>query len=66
MCSVGKSTVARRDDFPPFPSHYVPGRPHLTAVFVRDYWEHKPLILRELRATVSSSGLESCHDNNVM
>jgi hypothetical protein len=26
------------DAFLPFPSHYVPGRPHLTAVLVRDYW----------------------------
>ena len=54
MRNVGKKNVARRDAFPPFSSHYVPGRPHLTAVFVRDYWEHKPYLMRELRAILSS------------
>ena len=66
MCGVGKRNVAGNGDFPPFPSQYVPGRPHLTAVFVRDYWEHKPFILRELRATVSSHGLAVDHQRKVM
>ena len=30
------------DSFPPFPSHYVPCRQHLTAMFVKDYWETTP------------------------
>ncbi|CAI8022077.1 hypothetical protein GBAR_LOCUS12992, partial [Geodia barretti] len=37
MRGVGKVNVAPRDAFPPFPPHYVPHRPHLTAMFVRDY-----------------------------
>ena len=37
MRGVGKVNMASRDAFPPFPAHYVPGRPHLTAMFVRDY-----------------------------
>lgn len=65
MRGVGKRNVAPRDGFPPFPSQYVPGRPHLTAVFVKDYWEHKPHILRELRATLSSHGLAVDHQRKV-
>ena len=45
MHVVGKINVAPRDGFPPFPSHYVPGRP---AIFARDYWENKYFIKREL------------------
>ena len=41
MCGVGKVNVVARHSFPPFPSHYVPCRPHLTAMFVKDYWENK-------------------------
>ena len=49
MRGVGKVNVAARDGFPPFPSHYVPSRPHLTAMFVKDYWKNKLHIIRELR-----------------
>ena len=66
MHGVGKRNVASRDAFPPFPSHYVPGRPHLTAVFVRDYWENKPYIMRELRAMLSSHGLAVDHQRKVV
>ena len=52
-----------RDAFPTFPSHYVPGRTHLTAAFVRDYWEHKPYIMQEL--CVSSHGLAVDHQRKV-
>ena len=48
MRGVGKVNVAPRDAFPPFLSHYVPCRPHLTAMFVRDYWENKSHMIREL------------------
>ena len=66
MRGVGKQNVASRDAFPPFPSHYVPGRPHLTAVFVRDYWENKPYIVRELRAILSSHTLAVDHQRKVV
>ena len=58
--------VAPRDAFPPFPSHYVPGRPHLTAMFVRDYWENKPYIMRELRTILSSHSLAVDHQRKVV
>ncbi len=57
--------VAGRNDFPPFPSHYVPCRPHLTDIFVRDYYENKSHIMRELRATLSSHGLAVDHQRKV-
>ena len=58
MRGVGKRNVAPRDGFPPFPSHFVPGSPHLTAVFVRDYWE--------LRAKLSNHGLAVDHQRKVV
>ena len=45
--------VAACDAFPPFL------RPHLTAMFVGDYWENKPYIMREL-GTIVSSHSRSC------
>ena len=66
MRGVGKRNVAPCDAFPPFPSHYVPSRPHLTAVFVRDYWEHKPYIMQELRVMLSSHGLPVDHQRKVV
>ena len=66
MRGVGKVNVAPRDAFPPFPSHYVPCRPHLTAMFVKDYWENKPYIMRELRTIVSSHGLAVDHQRKVV
>ena len=66
MSGVGKKNVASRDAFPPFPSHYVPCRPHLTAVFVRDYWENKCHIMRELRAILSSHSLAVDYQRKVV
>ena len=66
MRGVGRQNTAPRDAFPPFPSQYVPGRPHLTAVFVRDYWEHKPFLLRELQTVVSSHSLAVDHQRKVV
>ena len=57
MCGVGKVNIVPWDSFPSFPSHYVPSRPHLTDMFIRNYWENKPHIMQELRAVVSSHGL---------
>ena len=61
MHGVGKVNVAGRDAFPPFPSHYVPSRPHITAMFVQDYWENKTHIMRELRAVLSNHALAVDH-----
>ena len=66
MRGVGKVNVVPRDSFPSFPSHYVPSRPHLTAMFIRDYWENKPHIMRELRSVVSSHGLAVDHQSKVV
>ena len=66
MRGVGKVNVASRDAFPPFPAHYVPGRPHLTAMFVRDYWENKSHIMRELRTIVSNHSLAVDHQRKVV
>ena len=66
MRGAGKVNVAPRDGFPPFPSHYVPCRPHITAMFVRDYWENKPCIMRELRATLSQHSLAVDHQRKVV
>lgn len=63
---VGKVNVALRDAFPPFPSHYVPCRPHLMTMFVRDYWESKPFILRELRSSLSTHTLAVDHQRKVV
>ena len=63
---VGKVNVAPRDAFPPFPSHYVPSRPHLTAMFVLHYWENKSHIMRELRTVVSSHSLAVDHQRKVV
>ncbi len=66
MCGVGKVNVAPRDAFPPFPSHYVPCRPHLTAMFVKDYWENKAHIMRELRVILSNHSLAVDHQRKVV
>lgn len=66
MRGVGKVNVVRHDSFPPFPSHYVPCRPHLTATFVKDYWENKAHIKRELRAILSSHSLAVDHQRKVV
>lgn len=65
MRGVGKMNVAPRDAFPPFPSHYVPGRPHLTAMFVCDYHSNKGHIMRELRAMLSNHSLAVDHQRKV-
>ena len=66
MRGVGKVKVAPRDAFPPFPSHYMPGRPHLTAMFVQDYHANKPYIMRELRAMLSSHAMAVDHQRKVV
>ena len=66
MRGVGKVNVAPRDAFPPFPPHYVPHRPHLTAMFVRDYWENKSHIMRELRTIVNDHSLAVDHQRKVV
>ena len=66
MRGIGKVNVAPRDAFPPFPSHYVPCRPNLTAMFVRDYWENKSHIMRELCATLSNHSLAVDHQRKVV
>ena len=66
MRGVGKVNVAPRDAFPQFPTHYVPCRPHLTAMFIKDYWENKPHIMRELRAILSSHSLAVDHQRKVV
>ena len=66
MRGVGKVNVAPRDAFPQFPTHYVPCRPHLTAMFIKDFWENKPYILRELRTILSSHSLAVDHQRKVV
>ena len=66
MRGVGKVNVAPRDAFPPFPPHYVPCRSHLTAMFVRDYWENKSHIMRELCTIVSGHSLAVDHQRKVV
>ncbi len=66
MCGIGKINVAPRDAFPPFPSHYVPCRPNLTAMFIRDYFENKPFIMCELRSTLSINSLAVDHQCKVV
>ena len=66
MSGIGKVNVAPRDGFPPFPSHFVPCRPHLTAMFIKDYLQNKPLIMRELRSIVSDNSLAVDHQRNVV
>lgn len=61
MHGVGKVNVAPHDAFPPFPTHYVSCRPHLTAMFIRNYWENKLHIMRELRNILSSHSLAVDH-----
>ena len=64
--SVGKVNVVSRDSFPPFPAHYVPCRPHLTSMFIKDYWQNKPYIVRELRAILSNYSLAVDHQRKVV
>ena len=66
MRGVGKANVAPRNAFPPFPSHFVPHRAHLTAMFVKDYWENKSHILREIRSYVSNHSLAVDHQRKVV
>ena len=66
MHGVGKVNVAGRDAFPPFPSHYVSSRPHITTMFVQDYWENKTHIMRELRAVLSNHALAVDHQRKVV
>ena len=63
---VGKVNVVSRDSFPPFPAHYVPCRPHLTSMFIKDYWQNKPYIMRELRAILSNYSLAVDHQRKVV
>ena len=66
MRGVGKVNVAPRDAFPPFPPHYVPHRPHLPAMFVRDYWENKSHGMRELLTIVNDHSLAVDHQRKVV
>ncbi len=66
MRGVGKVNVVGRNSFPQFPAHFVPCRPHLTAMFVKDYWENKPHIMRELRAVTSAHSLAVDHQRKVV
>ncbi len=66
MHGVGQTNVVSRDSFPSFPSHFVPSRPHITAMFLKDYWENKGHILRELRAVITNHGLAVDHQRKVI
>ena len=66
MRGFGKVNVVSRDDFPSFPSQYIPYRQHLTTMFIKDYWENKPHISRELSAVVSNHGLAVDHQRKVV
>ena len=61
-----RSTHHQGMPFPPFPTHYVPKRRHLTAMFVFDYWEHKPYLMRKLRAILSGHALAVDHQRKVV
>ncbi len=65
MSGIGRVNVAR-DAFPPLPSHYIPCRPHLTLLFIRDYLDNKPYIMRELRTVLSSHSLAVDHQRKVI
>lgn len=66
MHGVGKVNVAPHDAFPPFPTYYVPYRPHLTAMFIRDYWENKLHIMHEPCNILSSHSLAVDHQHKVV
>ncbi len=66
MSGIGRVNVASRDVFPPLPSHYIPCRPHLTLLFIRDYLDNKPYIMRELRTVLSSHSLAVDHQRKVI
>ncbi len=66
MSGIGRVSVASRDAFPPLPSHYIPCRPHLTLLFIRDYLDNKPYIMRELRTVLSSLSLAVDHQRKVI
>ena len=63
MRGVDKVNV---DTFPPFPSHFVPSRPHLTAMFVLDYWENKSHIMHDLRTILINHSLAVNHQRKVV
>ena len=66
MHGVEKMNVVPRDSFPPFPLHYVPSRPHLTSIFIKDYWQNKNHIMWELHATVINHALVIDHQRKVV
>ena len=63
---IGKVNVVSTDSYPPFPRHYIPHRHHITSMFIKDYWLHKPYIMRELRSTLSRHGLVIDHQLKVV
>jgi hypothetical protein len=66
MHGVGKISVVSRNSLPSYPSHFVPFHPHLTTMFVRDYQESKPHVMRELWAIVSQHSLAVDHQRKVV
>jgi len=66
LCGVGKVNVTTRNSFPSFPQHYIPGREHLTSMFVKDYWENKSYMMRELRNIVTCHSLAVDHQRKVV
>lgn len=66
MHGVSKVNMVRYDAFPPFPSHYILCRSHLTAMFVRDYWKNKSHIMCDLHAIVCNHSLAVDHQRKVV
>ena len=58
--------MAPRYAFPLFLSHYVRGRLHLMAMLVREYWENRSHVMRELCTIVSSHSFGVDHQRKVV
>ena len=65
MCGIGKVNVVPRE-VPVFPSYYILCRPHLTAMFIKDYWQNKSCIMREIQVTVFGHSLAVDHQQKVV
>ncbi|KAF4709738.1 hypothetical protein FOZ63_033306, partial [Perkinsus olseni] len=63
---LGVSNLCRLEDYPSFPSHYVPGRGALTGALIADYLRNRNALRRELRSIQSSTSFALDHQRQCL
>ncbi|KAF4721375.1 hypothetical protein FOZ62_026342, partial [Perkinsus olseni] len=63
---LGLENICELDDYPAYPRHYVPSKPHLTTILLCDYQRNRQGLRRELRQIRTFHGVSLDHQRQVV